>query len=211
MIKINLLEQRKSKRTDKGQQSLMLGMLAIMVAGALVFFLVHRPLTQEVDKLAKTNKKLKQQNKRMKDKLKNFKTLKAAVESLTKRMEAIAMLESARAVPADMLYELSKVLTPNRLPTMTAEMAKRVESDPHRKLAPEWDPKHIWLTSLTEKQGRFKLTGGAQSDGDATQFAKRLEASAYFTHVIPEGGKEQSDSNSGVSYYTFTITGRVVY
>ncbi len=211
MIKINLLAQRKAKRADKGQQSLALGALAVMVVGALVFFLVHQPLSAEVDKLAKTNSKLKQQNERMKGKLKGFKKLKAAVESLTKRMEAIAMLESARAVPADMLYELSKVLTPNRLPTMTAEMAKRVESDPHRKLAPEWDPKHIWITELSEKGGAFKLSGGAQSDGDATQFAKRLEASAYFRSVIPEGGKEQEDKDNGVSYYTFTITGRVVY
>jgi Tfp pilus assembly protein PilN len=211
MIKINLLAQRKTKRADKGQKTLMLGVLAILVTGALVFFLVHQPLTQEVDKLAKTNSKLRTQNARMKDKLKGFSKLKAAVDSLNKRMEAIAMLESARAVPADMLYELSKLLTPNRLPTMTAEMAKRVESDPHRKLAPEWDPKHIWLTQLTEKGGRFKLIGGAQSDGDATQFAKRLEASAYFKDVIPEGGTQKSDATAGVSYYVFTITGRVVY
>jgi type IV pilus assembly protein PilN len=90
-------------------------------------------------------------------------------------------------------------------------MAKRVENDPHRKLTAEWDPKHVWVTSFSESDGTFKLVGGAQSDGDMTQLAKRMEASVYFNLVVPEGGKEAHDSASGVTYYDFTITGKVVY
>ncbi len=211
MIKINLLAQRKTKRADKGQQFMLLGFLVVLVAGALVFFLVHSPMVDEVDRLAAGNRKLTQQNNQKKDQLKDFKRLKAAVDALNARKQAIDTLNSARAVPADMLYELSKVLTPNRRPTMTAAMVERLENDPHRKMAPEWDPKHIWITNFSENRGSFKLKGGAQSDGDVVQLAKRLEASAYFNKIVPAGGKEKEDRNSGISYYDFTITGRVVY
>ena len=126
-------------------------------------------------------------------------------------MASIDQINRARAVPADMLYELSHLLTPNMSPTMTTTMAERVENDPHRELASEWDPKHVWINTFTEKQGTFQLQGGAQSDGDVTQLAKRLEASAYFDMVIPEGGVEKEDKASGITYYQFTISGKVVY
>ena len=212
MIKINLLAQRKGKkRSDKGQQSLLVGFLAILFAGALVFLLVHRPLAEEVDRLASSNGKLSRQNQQKKDQLKGFDQLKAAVEALNARKSAIDTLNNARAVPADMLYELSKLLTPNRMPTMTAAMVARMASDPHRKMAPEWDPTHIWVTSFSEKGSVFLLKGGAQSDGDVTQLAKRLEASVFFDDVVPGTGLEREDKNSGVTYYEFTISGRVVY
>jgi Tfp pilus assembly protein PilN len=211
MIKINLIAQRKVKRVDKGQQSLLLGFLSVLIIGALVFFFVHKPLAADIENMQRTNKKLKDQNKKDKDKLKGLKHMKAAVEALNKRKTAIDQLNKARAVPADMLHELSRLLTPNRSPTMTKEMAKRVENDPHRKLAPEWDPKHVWINTFAEKEGSFQLQGGAQSDGDVTQLAKRLEASAYFNRVVPEGGVEKEDKASGITYYDFTISGKVVY
>jgi type IV pilus assembly protein PilN len=211
MIKINLLAQRKVKRADKGQQTVALGFLIILLAGALVFLLIHRPLNNEIDRLKSTNKKLAQQNADKKKQLEGLKELEAAVEALNKRKAAIESLNGARATPADLLYELSKVMTPGKSPTMTKEMAKRVEEDPHRKLTAEWDPKHVWITKFEEKGGKFKLNGGAQSDGDMTQLAKRLEASVYFGRVVPEGGKEKEEGASGVTYYDFTITGKVVY
>jgi type IV pilus assembly protein PilN len=211
MIKINLIAQRKVKRTSKGEKSLALGFLVILLAGALVFLLVHRPLEEEIDRLKSTNAKLTKQNTDKKKQVKGLKDLKAAVEALNDRKAAIDALNGARATPADMLYELSRIMTPGRMPTMTKEMAKRVEQDPHRKLTTEWDPKHVWITSFDEKGGEFKLQGGAQSDGDMTQLAKRMDASVYFENVVPEGGNEKSQGRSGVSYYDFTITGKVVY
>ncbi len=211
MIKINLIAQRKVKRSNKGQQTLMIGFLIIILAGALVFLLVHKPLQGEISRLQSTNSKLKRQNADKKKQVKGLKDLKAAVEALNARKEAIDSLNGARATPADFLYELSKIMTPGRMPTMTRAMAKRVEADPHRKLTTEWDPKHVWIISFEEDRGKFKIKGGAQSDGDTTQLAKRLDASVYFEDVVPEGGNEKGERRSGVSYYNFTITGKVVY
>ena len=57
----------------------------------------------------------------------------------------------------------------------------------------------------------FTLEGGAQSDGDVTQLAKRMQASVYFQDVTPRGGERVTDGNGGVTYYKFNITGKVVY
>jgi hypothetical protein len=91
-------------------------------------------------------------------------------------------------------------------------MQKLLESPAgvNRRWQDGWDPKHVWITSFEEKAGRFKIDGGAQSDSDMTQLALRLQASMFFDNVIPEGGGEAKDPG-GVSYYKFTITGKVRY
>ena len=52
---------------------------------------------------------------------------------------------------------------------------------------------------------------GAQSESDVTQLSKRLQASIYFDNIVPAGGERIADKTSGVSYYRFQITGKVVY
>jgi Tfp pilus assembly protein PilN len=212
MIKINLLPARKPKRQiDAGQKSLLVGVGGLVAAGVLVFFFVHRPVSDELDRLSAANAGLSRDNKTKKDKLANFEDLKKAVEAAKARSTAIQRLASARAVPAHMLRELAAVLTPGQPPTMSKDMARRVEKDPNREIAADWDPKHVWITRFSEKDARFKLEGGAQSDGDMTQLAKRLQASVYFQEVVPEKGEDTLDKETSITYYRFTITGKVVY
>lgn len=213
MIKINLLAQRKrTSRSDRGAQEILLGLLVIGGLAVLVWLLMHRPLKNEISDIKATNQKISNQNAAKLQKLAEEKTVKAAVEALDKKKLAVAELEDLRTTPAYMLRELGRVMTPNRKPTMTKEMAREVEgASLHRKLSLEWDPKHAWITKFEEAAGVFVLEGGAQSDGDVIQLAKRLEASVYFDKVVSKGGKEFADKNSGITYFTFTITGRVVY
>jgi len=143
------------------------------------------------------------------------KDIEAVVTAEQEREAAITKLVRAKSVPAHLLQELGDILTPGRMPTMTREMADRTsdgpKGDPNRHFAVDWDPKHVWITSFAEKGGAFTLEGGAQSDGDVTQLAKRLQASVYFLDVTPRGGERTQDQNGNISYYTFTITGKVVY
>ena len=94
---------------------------------------------------------------------------------------------------------------------MATRISEGPQGDPNRRLSLDWDPRHVWITSYTEKDGLFTLEGGAQSDPDVTQLAKRMQASVYFQDVSPRGGERVSDRTTGVSYYKFNITGRVVY
>lgn len=213
MIKINLLEQRKKtkKRADKGQQTVLLGLLIVIAVGFVTFWFVHRPLVAEVDRLEDRNGELRRKNKKIQKKTKNFNKLQQAVQALKERQAAIERLRDARAVPAWMLWELSNILTRPTQPSTTPEMERRLKTDPNREFRGTWDPKKLWITNFEERNGKFTLEGAAQSDSDMTQLALRMKASVFFDDVQPEEGKEVTDSESGLTYYTFTLTGKVRY
>jgi type IV pilus assembly protein PilN len=216
MIKINLLPQRKPKRaSEPGQRQVFVGIGALAAAAAVTFFAVHMPLSSDVASLETTNEDLQQDISAKKSKLKDADNLKKVVAAAEERAAAIETLIKAKSVPAYMLQELSDILTPGRLPTMTKAMATRIsegpQGDANRRFALDWDPKHVWITSFTEKEGAFTLEGGAQSDPDVTQLAKRMQASVYFQEVTPRGGERLTDQATGSTYYKFTITGKVVY
>jgi Tfp pilus assembly protein PilN len=211
MIRINLLREKKVKRAPKGQNAALAGMLGLAAAGAAIFMLVHAPLADQVDKQATANKKVKQSNDKLAAETKDYDLVKQQNLALQEQKEAIKRLSDARAVPAWLLHELSSILTKGHQPTMSPEMQERVKTDPNRQWNLAWDPKRVWVETISESAGVFTLTGGAQSDTDVTQLALRLQASVYFADVVPEGGKTAEDKKTGVQFYTFTVTGRVVY
>lgn len=214
MIKINLLPQRKPKRqAEPGQRDVALGFLILLVLGAGTFFLVHKPKSDELDKLQSANAAYDEDLARRKDKIRTLPALRSAVALAEEKTGSIDKLIAARAVPAHMLHELGELMTAGRLPTMTKDMSKKV-SDPKDdtyRLREDWDPKHVWITEFKEKQGEFSLFGGAESDADVTQLSKRMQASAYFDDVALSKGEKVTDDSTGITYYTFLITGKVVY
>jgi type IV pilus assembly protein PilN len=228
MIKINLLPQRKAKRVrgggpamsaasagDSGQTQFLIGVAAVLGAGVLVFFLVHKPMLDEKNTLEETTQRIQGENAAKKEALKTYESTKAALEASKVRSASIEKLVQAKAVPANLLHELGEILTLGHNPTMTIDMTKKIsdgpQGDPNKRFLPDWDPKHVWITSFVEKDGQFTLKGGAQSDPDVTQLAKRMQASVYFMDVAPKGGVQISDRDTGLQYYEFTITGKVVY
>jgi hypothetical protein len=98
---------------------------------------------------------------------------------------------------------------------MTEDMAKKtgtgVDADPNKVFDLTWDPAHVWLTSFIDKDGEFSLEGGAQAEADVPQLSKRLAASVYFSDVSPSRQEQLVDHDTGISYYKFTITGKVAY
>jgi len=212
MIKINLLPARKAKRqSEPGSLALLIGLVLLVAGGAAIFFFVQKPKMDELDKRQAENSKFSAELAARKAKIKDLPKLQKAVDDVSARAGSIQKLIDARAVPAHMLHELSEILTPGRMPTMTKDMAESVKKDLSYQFRDDWDPKHVWITDLAEKKGEFTLTGGAESDGDVAQLAKRMQASAYFQEVAPTGGEKITDKDSGITYYTFTLKGKVVY
>jgi len=212
MIKINLLPQRKPKRqSEPGQRDLLIGVVALALAGAAVFLFVHKPQKDKLDKQRDANASFEDDLNRRNDAIRDLVSKRAAVATAKERSTSIDKLVAARAVPAHMLDELGEILTPGHMPTMTVAVAEKVAKDDTFAFREDWDPKHVWITELVEKEGGFTLRGGAESDGDVTQLAKRMQASAYFEDVAPAGGQKVTDKENGITYYEFTITGKVVY
>jgi type IV pilus assembly protein PilN len=212
MIKINLLPQKRGRRSaEPGQQQVVLGVVLIAAAFVGIYVAYQRPKASKLADLKDVNGQLASANAVKQRQLSKQKDLEALVDAEKDRGKAIAKLVKAKSVPAFLLEELGDILTPGRAPTMTSEMEARISGDPNRRYAPDWDPRHVWITSFSEKTGVFTLEGGAQSDGDVTQLAKRMQASVYFQDVTPRGGERVTDTAGSVTYYKFTITGKVVY
>jgi type IV pilus assembly protein PilN len=211
MIRINLLQEKRPKRTEKGQQSILAGVLAIMLLGVVVYFFVHAPLAGEISELETDQSRLERSIRQLREDTKEFDAVQAQLKGVEEQGAAIERLNQARAVPAWMLSELSNILTKDRKPTMTPDMEDRVRLDPNRQLTPGWDPKRLWIDTIEEDKGVVTIKGGAQSDTDVTQFTLRLQASVFFTDVVPETGNYVEDQQTKVKYYKYTISGKVSY
>jgi Tfp pilus assembly protein PilN len=219
MIRINLLAQRRPKGraavSEASSRALVLGALGLTLAAAVVAVFVDRPKRQRLDELARANAELSRDIAAKNRQLTGYAELKKAAEAADERYKSIRRLLGAKVVPAHVLHELGEILTTSKYPTMTEEMVKRTgngpESDPNKRFQPDWNPSRVWLFAYTDTGGLFKLEGGAQTENDMTQLAKRLAASVYFADVTPAGGERVSDGQRGSSYFKFTITGKLVY
>lgn len=221
MIKINLLPQKRAKLRGAsqpsagGQKEMAIGIGSIVAAAALVFFVLDHPRRSELSDVKTSNDQLQQEISAKNAQLDGFAELNKAATEAYERARSINRLIAAKVVPANVLQELGEILTPNHLPTMTQEMAKRTgngpESDPNRRYDLSWDPTHVWLIAFSDKGGNFRLDGGAQAEIDITQLSKRLQASVYFDNIAQASEERETDHDTGVPFYKFTITGKVAY
>ncbi len=222
MIKINLLPQKRAKRAvaaaarEPGAKDILFGVAGLAVVGIAVFALADAPRRSRLASLRESNEQLQQEINAKNQALKGFGELKKAADEADQRAKAINRLNQAKVVPANVLQELSQILS-NVGPTMTEEMAKKTgtgaESDPNKRFDLAWDPTHVWLTSFTDnaKDGRFRLEGGAQAQIDIIQLSKRMQASAYFDDVSQQSEERATDRERGITFYKFVITGKVAY
>ncbi|TMQ09685.1 MAG: PilN domain-containing protein [Deltaproteobacteria bacterium] len=219
MIRINLLPQRRlrgrASASDASARPLLVGVIGLAAAAAAVVVLVDRPKRARLAELNEANAQLQSDIQAKKRQLVGYDELKKSAEEADERYKSIQRLIGAKVVPAHVLHEIGEILTTSKYPTMTEDMARRTgngpDSDPNRRFQADWDPSHVWLSGFSDSDGLFRLEGGAQTESDVTQLAKRLAASVYFADVTPAGGERIPDSTSGSSYFKFTITGKVVY
>jgi Tfp pilus assembly protein PilN len=220
MIRINLLPQKRAKRAfqaapDGSSRDFVIGVAALVGVAAIAFFAFDQPKRSHLSDTKKSNHALDVEIQGKQKELDGYTELKKAVDEADERAKAITRLLNAKIIPANVLHELGEILTSGHNPTMTEDMARKVgttaESDPNRRYDLTWDPSHVWLLSFTDNNGDFVLEGGAQAEADVTQLAKRLQASVYFVGVAPSREERVADRDTGITYYHFTITGKVAY
>jgi len=219
MIKINLLPQRRAKKrvaaADASSKQLLAGVIGLVVAAVAVVLAVDLPKRSQLADLTEANRSLSRAIAARTKQLDGYAELKNAADQADERYKSIKRLLGAKVVPAHVLHELGEILSTGKRPKMTDEMKQRTgsgaDSDPNKRFQTDWDASHVWLSAWTDTGGLFKLEGGAQSESDVTQLAKRLAASVYFADVTPAGGERVADGLTGTSYYKFTITGKVAY
>ena len=219
MIKINLLPQRKAKRSaEPGMQQVYAGVAALLTAAAAVFLLIHLPKARKISELEATNAELMDNNRVKQRRLAgppSFDELKKVVEDGEQRKASIQMLLATQATPAYLIQELGDIFTTGHRPTMTIEMTDLTgtgpKSDPNRRFDVDWHADRGWISAFDEKGGVVKLEGGAESGDDVTQIAKRFAASVYFTDTVLQNVASVGASGAVRGYFQCSITGKVVY
>ncbi len=210
MIRINLLPQTKGQQvSEQGQGWLivLLVLVAVEVVGCLVLYSFKQ---EELEDWQRKNQTVRGQIKILQDKVANHGKVKAELEQLRRREEAIAKLQSARTGPTAVLLEVARMMTTGRGPSVDPEKLDQVKTEnPLAMYNPNWDSRRLWLTSFKEEDRTVTLQGEARDGEDVSELAKRMNLSTYFHDVRLLPAKRQTGDKA--EWVNFQLEARVRY
>lgn len=144
MVKINLLPHREEKRRQrKNAFVVMLGVAAFL--GGLIVLAVGGFISSKISDQTQRNEFIKAENARLDIQIKEVATLKAEIEALKARQQAVEDLQSDRNQPVYLMDELVKQV-----------------------------PEGVYLKSFKQEGQRIALNGYAQSNERVSELLRNL-------------------------------------
>lgn len=184
MIRINLLAQKKRTERSDGSQVWLAIVMVVVLAEVAALFLLHSFKAEELSDQVRKNNELSSQISQAKQNVANHQQVKAELELLRARENAIQQLQSARSGPTAILMELARILTPGRGPSVDPDRLAQLRRDnPLAVFNPNWDARRLSITSYVEGQRQLKLEGRARDGEDVSELARRLNLSSFFYDV----------------------------
>lgn len=213
MIRVNLLPQKREiKRSAEGNQNWLLVVLGVVVVEIIVLVLFHQVKREELARQMRTNEELSAQIAQIKKAVANHAEIKAQLEVLRAREDAISKLQAARTGPTAILLELARVMTEGRGPSVDPDLLAQLRRDnPTSVFNPSWDPKRLWLTSLIEADRVVKIEGLARDGDDVSELARRLGLSLYFADVKLLPAAKTTDKESKLDVIQFQLQAKARY
>lgn len=213
MIRVNLLPQKREiKRTVEGSQGWLLAVLGVVVVEIIGLVLFHQVKREELARQMRTNDELSTQIAQIKKAVANHAEIKAQLEILRAREDAISKLQAARTGPTAILLELARVMTDGRGPSVDPDLLAQLRRDnPTSVFNPAWDPKRLWLTSLVEADRIVKIEGLARDGDDVSELARRLGLSMYFAEVKLLPAAKMTDTESKLDVIHFQLQAKARY
>jgi type IV pilus assembly protein PilN len=213
LIRINLLPQkREARRGPEIDQRWLLAVLGVVVAEIVVLFLVHQVKREELARQVRKNEELSTQIEQIKKTVANHAEIKAQLETLRAREEAITKLQQARSGPTAVLLELSRVLTSGHGPTVDSDVLAQLRRDnPTAVYNPGWDPKRLWLTAFQENDRVVKIEGLSRDADDVSELARRLNLSTYFADVKLLPATKKVDADTKLEVIGFQLQAKARY
>jgi len=215
MIRVTLLPRRREVKREGGR-----AWIAVLVAAALLevvaIVIVHAGKKKELDDQLEANKAIEASIADKKTKVQNHEAVKKQLAEYQAREDAIAKLQAGRTGPTAMMLELSRVLTPRKMPTMDAETLEKLRREnPGAVPSEKWDPHRLWVTSFKESDRAVTIAGYGKTNDDVAEFLRRVTASKFFTDVtlVKTEEKMEKDNALGVTYSTisFEMKAKVKY
>jgi type IV pilus assembly protein PilN len=212
VIRINLLpRKRKAERTEV-RQTWLIALLVLLLIEITGLFGVHSWLGSKLREQELKNAQLTDQIEQSKRAVAAHPDVKAKLEQLRAKEDAIAKLQSARTGPTAVLLELAHILTPGKGPTVEASRLEELRREnPLALYNPSWDPRRLWLTSFSEEKRSVKIVGMARDGEDVSEFARRLNLSSLFFDVQLLPGHRSKDGRYGLELVNFELQAKVRY
>ncbi len=215
MIRVNLLPRRRETKREGGKA--WIGVLAAAALAMIVgIVIVHAGKKKELDDQLEQNRAIEASIADKKAKVANHEAVKKQLAEYQAREDAIAKLQAGRTGPTAMMVELSRILTPRKLPTMDQEALEKLRREnPGAVPSEKWDPHRLWITTFKEAERNVVIQGFGKTNDDVAEFLRRLTVSKYFenVHLVRTEEKIEKDVALGVSYATtqFELKAKVRY
>lgn len=215
MIRVNLLPRRRETKREGGKA--WIGVLAAAALAMIVgIVIVHAGKKKELDDQLEANRAIEASIADKKAKVANHEAVKKQLAEYQAREDAIAKLQAGRTGPTAMMIELSRILTPRKMPTMDQEALEKLRREnPGAVPSEKWDPHRLWMTTFREADRNVVMQGFGKTNDDVAEFLRRLTVSKYFENVTLVRTEEriEKDAALGVSYATtyFELKAKVRY
>ena len=212
MIRINLLPQKRRVQRAEGGQLWAVVVVLLVALEAVGFFIFHGAKKEELTRQRRENATLEEQIAQSKAAVKDHADVKAQLERLRAREDAIAKLQSARTGPTAVLLELARLLTPGRGPSIDPDRLNQLRrEDPLAVYNPNWDTRHLWITKYIENQRQVRLDGLARDGEDVSELARRMGLSGYFADVKLLPAKRAHSNEAGMELVQFQLEAKARY
>jgi type IV pilus assembly protein PilN len=217
VIRVNLLPQK--KRAERvaaveptGGQRWILVVLALVLFEVIGFVWFHQTMVSELDTALAANKAIEGDIAGIRALVQQHEQVKKDLALLKAREEAIQKLESARTGPTAALLELSRLLTPGKMPTIDPDRYQQgLKNNPLQAINPAWDSRRLWVLTFREKGRVVEITGLARDSTDVSELAYRLKASSYFYDVKLLPGRKDQNAGTAVGMTSFGMQLKVRY
>jgi type IV pilus assembly protein PilN len=212
VIRINLLPQKREIRTAETDQRWLFILLGAVLLEVIAILLFHQMKREELAKQIRANQEISAQIEQIKKSIANHADIKAQLETLRSREDAITKLMSARTGPTAVLLELSQLLTPGRGPTTDQDLLAQLRKDnPTAVYNPGWDARRLWINNYQEADRTVKIDGMARDGDDVSELARRLSLSIYFSDVKLMPATKAVDAVSHIDVITFQLQAKAKY
>jgi len=212
VIRINLLPQKRRAPRAEGGQLWAVVVVLLVALEAVGFFIFHGTKKEELVKHKRDNATLEEQIAQSKAAVKNHADVKAQLERLRAREDAISKLQSARTGPTAVLLELARLLTPGRGPSIDPDRLNQLRrEDPLSVFNPNWDTRRLWLSKYVENQRQVRLDGLARDGEDVSELARRMGLSGYFADVKLLPAKKSESKEAGMELVEFQLEAKARY
>jgi type IV pilus assembly protein PilN len=212
MIRINLMPQKRRAERTEGPQLWLAVVMVAMLAEVAALFVFHGFKNEELKDQRRKNAELTSQIDQSKSAVANHDDVKAKLEQLRAREEAISKLQTARTGPTAILLELARLLTPGRGPSVDPDRLSQLRRDnPLAVFNPSWDSRRLWLIKFVESKRSLHLEGFAQDGEDVSELARRMNLSSYFADVRLLPANRQIDSTTHLEVLSFALEAKVKY